>query len=78
MSQGDVADALGISAVHINRVLQALRTSGLITWSNQQVVIPDVQALKAFAEFEPGYLCFDGFGAEPAMSRPQPPLACAS
>ena len=63
VSQADVADALGISAVHINRVLQALRTSGLITWGNDLVTIPDVQALKAFAEFDPAYLCFDGFGS---------------
>lgn len=62
ISQGDVADALGISVVHINRVLQSLRTSGLITWANQQVTIPDVLALKAFAEFAPAYLCLDGFG----------------
>ncbi|MDR7039728.1 CRP-like cAMP-binding protein [Methylobacterium sp. BE186] len=63
VSQADVADALGISPVHMNRVLQSLRTSGLITWSNQRVAIPDVQALKDFAEFDPAYLCFDGFGA---------------
>ncbi|HEV7444754.1 MAG TPA: Crp/Fnr family transcriptional regulator [Steroidobacteraceae bacterium] len=62
ISQADVADALGISAVHINRVVQALRTSGRITWSNDLVTIPDLQGLKDFAEFDPAYLCFDGFG----------------
>ena len=62
ISQGDVADALGISAVHMNRIVQALRTSGRLTWSNDLVTIPDVQGLKAFAEFDPAYLCFDGFG----------------
>ncbi|WP_191970160.1 Crp/Fnr family transcriptional regulator [Methylobacterium planeticum] len=78
VSQGDVADALGISAVHTNRVLQALRTSGLITWSNQQVAIPDVPQLKAFAEFDPGYLCLECFGAEAAAARMPSPLARAS
>ena len=60
--QGDMADALGVSGVHINRIVQALRGSGLIIWAKQRVTIPDVQALKAFAEFDPGYLCFDGYG----------------
>ncbi|WP_336492311.1 Crp/Fnr family transcriptional regulator, partial [Methylobacterium nigriterrae] len=62
LSQADVADALGISYVHINRVVQGLRASGLIIWSDNLVTIPDVPAYKAFAEFDPAYLCFDGFG----------------
>jgi CRP-like cAMP-binding protein len=45
VSQADVADALGISAVHMNRVVQALRTGGRINWSNDLVTIPDVQGL---------------------------------
>jgi hypothetical protein len=57
-----MADALGVSGVHINRIVQALRGSDLITWAKQRVTIPDVHALKAFAEFDPGYLCFDGYG----------------
>jgi CRP-like cAMP-binding protein len=60
--QADMADALGVSGVHINRIVQALRGSGLITWAKRRVTIPDVQALEAFAEFDPGYLCFDGYG----------------
>lgn len=62
ISQADLADAVGISTVHMNRVLQALRSSGLIIWANRQMTIPDVRALKAFAEFDPSYLCFDGYG----------------
>jgi CRP-like cAMP-binding protein len=62
VSQADLADVLGISHVHINRVVQSLRASGLITWSDNLVTIPDVQGFKAFAEFDPGYLCFEGFG----------------
>lgn len=62
ISQANLADAVGISTVHMNRVLQALRSSGLIIWASRQMTIPDVQALKAFAEFGPSYLCFDGYG----------------
>ncbi|AWN39546.1 Crp/Fnr family transcriptional regulator [Methylobacterium durans] len=78
VSQSDVADALGISPVHVNRVLRALRTSGLATWSNQRITILDVQGLKAFGEFDPGYLCFEGCGADMPMPSTQRPLACAS
>ncbi|WP_147026903.1 Crp/Fnr family transcriptional regulator [Methylobacterium oxalidis] len=62
VTQVDVADALGISHVHINRVLQSLRSSGLVAWSSQHVTIPDVDGLRAYAEFDPAYLCFEGFG----------------
>ncbi|GJD77017.1 Crp/Fnr family transcriptional regulator [Methylobacterium gregans] len=62
ISQTDLGDALGVSAVHVNRVLQALRAEGLITWTNHRVTIPDVESLKELAEFEPSYLCFDGYG----------------
>jgi DNA-binding transcriptional regulator LsrR (DeoR family) len=31
MTQGELADATGISTVHVNRVLQKLRNTGLIT-----------------------------------------------
>ena len=47
---------MGISQVHINRVLQALRAANLIAWSRSVLTIPDVEQLKAFAEFDPGYL----------------------
>ncbi|WP_336492017.1 Crp/Fnr family transcriptional regulator [Methylobacterium nigriterrae] len=62
LSQPDVADVLGISHVHVNRIVQGLRTSGLITWSGDLLTIPDVPALKAFGDFDPAYLCFEGFG----------------
>ena len=59
LTQADLADVVGISPVHLNRVLQALRRSGLVVVSQQRVTIFDVERLHAFAEFEPGYLHFD-------------------
>ena len=56
ITQMDLADTLGISSVHTNRVLQELKGEGLIVWRNKQVHIPDVARLKAFAEFDPKYL----------------------
>lgn len=77
LSQSDVADALGISPVHTNRVLRTLREGDLAIWSRHQVVIPDVDRLKTYAEFDQGYLCFEGFGRQPDVGSAEPPLACA-
>ena len=55
-TQTDLADALGITTVHANRVLQDLRSQGLIAWRDKRAHIPDVERLNAFAEFDPRYL----------------------
>lgn len=55
-TQTELADALGLSAVHVNRTLQELRRTGLITLSDGELVIPDLPALEALALFTPAYL----------------------
>ena len=56
VTQNDLADALGISAVHLNRTLQQLRAQGLIRLKSSMLTIPDVQRLESFAGFNPNYL----------------------
>ena len=56
ISQVDLGDTLGITSVHVNRVLQELRSQGLIVWKNRRLHVPNVERLIAFAEFEPKYL----------------------
>ncbi|WP_137390195.1 Crp/Fnr family transcriptional regulator [Rhodoligotrophos defluvii] len=56
MSQEDLADALGISTVHANRVLQQLREDGLVVLRGKMLTIPDPERLTEFAEFHPNYL----------------------
>jgi CRP-like cAMP-binding protein len=51
-----MADALGLSPVHVNRSLQDLRAAGLISWAHGSLVIHDMQALAQLGEFAPGYL----------------------
>lgn len=55
-TQGELADAIGTSNVHVNRVLQELRTKGLIRSKGIQVTIPDWEKLKEAAGFDPLYL----------------------
>ena len=47
-----LADALGLSAVHINRVLRELREDGLLTFQKGQVTIHDFDGLVVLAEFD--------------------------
>ena len=56
ITQTDIADALGLSNVHINRSLQEMRAQGLITLRGRTLVIEDWRALSAAGEFDPTYL----------------------
>ena len=56
--QSDLADALGQTPVHINRTLQDLRGTGLISLSKRRLTIHDRAGLAEFAEFDPTYLHF--------------------
>src|SRR4029453_101529 len=49
----ELADTVGLSSVHVNRVIQQLRDQGLISWKGKALKVQDVPALQAFAEFDP-------------------------
>lgn len=56
VTQRDLADALGISDVHLNRSLQALRATGLITLSDRYLMIHDLIGLQHAALFDAAFL----------------------
>ncbi len=56
ITQVEFADALGFTPVHVNRVLQHLRTEGLIVTQGTRLTIPDWDRLKQVGEFDPTYL----------------------
>lgn len=60
LSQYIVADALGLSAVHVNRVLRELREAGLVTFQDGQVTIHDLAGLVKLADFDVAYLDHNG------------------
>jgi hypothetical protein len=47
---------MGISTVHVNRVLQELRRLGLIKLGSGNLTVLDWERLKAVGDFAPGYL----------------------
>jgi CRP-like cAMP-binding protein len=54
--QTDIADAVGISPVHTNRIIQDLRTKQLIEWKGKEIRIAAWQELVLLADFDDGYL----------------------
>lgn len=56
ITQIEIGDALGLSSVHVNRVLQDLRRDGFIAGQGRVLQIPDWHRLEQFAEFDPAYL----------------------
>ncbi|WP_374468348.1 Crp/Fnr family transcriptional regulator [Phenylobacterium sp.] len=56
VTQTDLADTVGLSSVHVNRVLQQLRAEELIEWREKTLTILDRPRLEALAEFNPNYL----------------------
>jgi CRP-like cAMP-binding protein len=62
ITQEDLADTLGLSAVHINRTLRQLRSEGLIETGSNHVRVLSMAGLEAIAGFEDGYLHFTEVG----------------
>ncbi|MEA1835274.1 Crp/Fnr family transcriptional regulator [Methylobacterium durans] len=56
ITQIDLGDALGLSNVHVNRVLQEMRRRRLITLRGHALVIEDWDELNGLSEFDPTYL----------------------
>ena len=59
MTQTDLADALGMTSVHVNRSLRELRGNGLVTLKGRRLSIHDWRGLASLAGFHPSYLHLD-------------------
>jgi len=70
LSQKDLADTIGTSTVHLNRVLQSLRRADLISWKDDILVIKDIDGLMRFSGFNPNYLHIDRQGADETELNP--------
>jgi CRP-like cAMP-binding protein len=68
LSQELLADALGLTKIHVNRMLRTLREIGCLTFRDGYVSFGDMAKLTELAEYDPGYLDL----------RAQPPVPRAS
>jgi CRP-like cAMP-binding protein len=56
LTQEEIGDALGLTSVHVNRVLQRLRSEDLISFRQGLLTIHDYRALEKASGFNPNYL----------------------
>ncbi|HMC91633.1 MAG TPA: Crp/Fnr family transcriptional regulator [Allosphingosinicella sp.] len=56
LTQTDLAECLGLTSVHVNRVLKELREAGIVEFRGGRVTIMDLAQLERAAEFDPTYL----------------------
>ncbi|MGZ8285842.1 MAG: Crp/Fnr family transcriptional regulator [Allosphingosinicella sp.] len=56
LTQEEIGDALGLTAVHVNRVLQRLRSEDLISFRRGLLIIHDYQRLEKASGFNANYL----------------------
>jgi transcription initiation factor IIE alpha subunit len=66
LTQVELAETLGLSSVHVNRTLQALRRQKLITLEGGKLTIQDLDALEEVSFFNPDYLHLD-YGRDTAQ-----------
>lgn len=59
VTQDNLADALGLTAVHVNRTMQAMRAEGLIRTDSRTIYIDDWDRICAVAGFDPNYLLLE-------------------
>jgi CRP-like cAMP-binding protein len=69
LTQEQLADAVGLTPVHVNRTLKALERAGLIERERRSVTIANWDALSKAGDFDPSYLYLD-LGREAASGRP--------
>ena len=65
LTQVDLADATGLTPVHVNRTLQELRRMELIELANKQLYVPDLASLRTTARLR---------SLNSATADPDPPI----
>jgi CRP-like cAMP-binding protein len=60
MTQEQLADATGLTSVHVNRVLKGLELDGLISRRRRHIQFPDWRALQDVGDFSRTYLHIPG------------------
>jgi CRP-like cAMP-binding protein len=59
LTQVEIGECVGLTSVHVNRMLQELRRQGVLELENREVKILDLRALESIAEYDDRYLYLD-------------------
>ena len=60
ITQTDLADATGLTGVHVNRTLRELRTRSKVELRSGRVTVHDWDQLVDIGDFDPGFMLLDG------------------
>ena len=60
LTQVEFADTLGLTSVHVNRIMQGFRREELIMLAHHRLTLLDVERLQEIAGFNQNYLHFGG------------------
>jgi CRP-like cAMP-binding protein len=64
LTQAELAEATGLSKVHVNRTLQELRANDLIVLKGKTLLVPDLDRLISAGLFNPNYLHLEREGRQ--------------
>ncbi|MDZ3833591.1 MAG: Crp/Fnr family transcriptional regulator [Sphingopyxis sp.] len=70
LTQTQIADTLGLTPIHTNRVLRRLVRAGYIEMGRQWIHFLDAPALAEMCEFDPSYFHLDAFRMRLGQMRP--------
>jgi CRP-like cAMP-binding protein len=70
LTQEELADAVGLSPIHVNRLLRQLRERRLASLTGRRLVIHDLAGLRELADFNIAYLDHDGIKHRPEQGPP--------
>jgi CRP-like cAMP-binding protein len=59
LNQLDIANIVALSAVHVNRTIQVLRSNGMLSEVGRGLEVVDRAKLERIADFDDGYLKID-------------------
>ncbi|WP_260929193.1 Crp/Fnr family transcriptional regulator [Novosphingobium sp. 9] len=59
LTQAEIAEATGLTHVHVNRTVQEMRRDNLIELRNKRLLVKDLPSLMSVALFNPNYLHLD-------------------
>jgi len=69
LTQNDIAEICGLTNVHVNRIVRALREEQLCLFRSSLVEILDIKRLAARGQFDPTYLYIDEAASGALASR---------
>ena len=77
LTQAELADLSGATAIHVNRALRELREGNVADFSRGRVDIPDQARLEAFGKFQADYLYGEGLNylGEGYSQKREPPAS---